>query len=84
MSRSLSAASSPAVFVADGPDRRFGASSPTSRRCLSQRLIVGRETANTRATSVRGMSASTASTTRHRKSSLYGFISIPLQLDQSF
>jgi hypothetical protein len=37
-------------------------------------LIVGTETMKRRATAARGSPSSTAATTRHRKSSEYGFI----------
>ena len=80
--RSGRAAGSPAVFTADGPGTGFGVSPPASRRRLSQRLIVGSDTANTRATSARAIPPSTASTTRTRKSSLYGLMPTACQKDQ--
>ena len=73
-SRSGNAASSAPAFTATGPGTGFGASPPVSRCRLSHRSIVGTDTANRRATSSRGAPPDTAHTTRHRRSSVYGFI----------
>ena len=82
-SRSGNAATSAPVFTATGPGTGLGASPPVSRRRLSHRSIVGTDTANRRATSWRGAPPETAHTTRHRRSSAYGFIPTAWQSHQA-
>jgi hypothetical protein len=72
--RAGSAAINASRLIGDGPGIGLGASPPVSRRCFSQRLIVGSETANVSTTSDRVAPRSTAATTRSRKSFEYGFI----------
>ena len=72
-SRSGSAATNASRFTAGGPGTGFGTRSPRSRFCFSHRLIVGIDTATRQTTSSRGIPLATADTTRHRKSSEYGF-----------
>jgi hypothetical protein len=73
-SRAGNAASSGSVFTPAGPGTGFGARPPVSRRWRSHRSIVGTDTANRHATSSRAIPLSTAATTRHRRSSEYGFM----------
>ena len=60
----------------------LGATSPTSLRRLSQRLIEGREIPKTRATSLRSMPRSTASNTFSLRSFEYGFMPGSFHEDQ--
>ena len=69
-----SAATNAAVLTATGPGTGLGAGLPVSRRCRSQRSMVGSDTAKVAATSARGVPRDTARTTRHRRSSDYGFM----------
>ena len=64
-------------LLAGGPGTGFGARPPVSRFNRSQRVIVGTDTANCRATSSRGVPNVTARTTRQRKSSEYGLMLQP-------
>jgi hypothetical protein len=73
-SRSGSAASSPAVFTAAGPGTGRRAKPPVSRFSRTHRSIVGTDTSKRAATSSRGRPASTARTTRSRRSSEYAFM----------
>lgn len=72
--RAGKAASSAFIFTDGGPGTGFGASPPVSRFNRNHRVIVGTDTANRIATSSRGIPLDTATTTRHRRSSEYGFI----------
>jgi hypothetical protein len=73
-SRAGNASSNASRLRAGGPGIGFGARSPVSRRCFSQRFIVANDTANVCTASARFIPPSTAATTRSRKSSEYGFI----------
>src|SRR5215210_4553785 len=66
--------SSIAPFLAGGPGMGLGSTSPLSLRLLNQRLIEGTEIPKMRATSLRGISRSTASNTFSLRSFEYAFM----------
>lgn len=63
-----------ASFTEGLPGTGLGSTSPLSRRRRSQRLIVGSETEKVSAISSRGLPASTAASTRIRRSMEYAFM----------
>lgn len=69
-----SPATSPARFGPGGPGRADAARLPVSRRRRRQRVIVGADTPNSRATSACRSPPSAASSTRMRRSFEYAFI----------
>src|SRR5215216_2933216 len=82
--RSGKATTRGSVFTATGPGTGFGARLPVSRRCRNHRSMVGTDTAKAAATSRRGVPFDTARTTRHRRSSEYGFIPTACQNHQAW
>jgi hypothetical protein len=74
--RSGRAACSGAIFNGGAPGTGFGVSLPVSRFKRSHRSTVGKDTSKRAATSLRRCPPSTATTTRSRKSSEYGFIPV--------